>query len=125
MQRIILLRHGKVSLTQDIKLTASKFNSWVVEYNNADLKVEILKDDTRDILDGANTIFSSALKRSIQSIKLYNKAPHEIDDLFNEAQLPTAKGTLIKLKPSLWLIIYRLLWLFGNSKNCELFKKLS
>jgi len=124
MQKIILLRHGEVDIENYKNLSANQFGEWIVEYNNSNIKSEFqTKNEVKDLLNKADILICSNLKRSIQSIEIFDKIPFETNNVFNEAQLPFSNWKLLKLNPKIWLIIFRLLWIFGYSQNSESFKE--
>jgi broad specificity phosphatase PhoE len=120
MKKIILLRHGEVDVKDNNKISANEFGQWIIKYNNSNIKFECLsKNEIKSLFDKSNIIICSNLKRSIQSAELFNKIPFEINDIFKEAKLPYSNWTKLKLSPKIWLIIFRILWLFGYYKNSE------
>ena len=124
MQKIILLRHGEVDIKNYENISASQFGKWIIEYNNSDIKSDFSsKDQIKDLLNETDILICSNLKRSIQSIEIFNKIPFETNDIFNEAELPFLNWNLLTLNPKVWLISFRILWFFGYSQNCESFKK--
>jgi len=124
MQKIILLRHGEVDIKDYKNISANQFRKWIIEYNNSDIKSEFSsKNEIQNLLNETDILICSNLKRSIQSIEIFDKIPFETNDIFNEAELPYSNWNLLKLNPKIWLIIFRILWLFGYSQNCESFKK--
>ncbi len=123
-QKIILLRHGELEIANYKCISANQFGKWIVKYNNADIKSEFSsKDEIKDLLNSTNILICSNLKRSVQSLEVFDRIPFEINDIFNEAQLPFSNWKLLKLNPKIWLLIFRLLWLFGYSQNSESFKE--
>ena len=124
MQKIILLRHGEVEIENYKYISANQFGKWIVKYNNADIKSLISsKDEMKDLLNSADILICSNLKRSVQSVEIFDKTPFKTDDIFNEAELPYSNWNLLKLNPKVWLIFFRILWLFGYSKNSESYKE--
>ena len=76
MQKIILLRHGEVEIENYKHISANQFGQWIVEYNNADIKSLISsKDEVKNLLDKADVLICSNLKRSVQSIEVFDKIP--------------------------------------------------
>jgi broad specificity phosphatase PhoE len=124
MKKIILLRHGEVDIKDYKNISANQFEEWIIEYNNSDIKSEFSsKDEIKDLLNETDILICSNLKRSIQSIEIFDKIPFETNDVFNEAELPFLNWSLLKLDTKVWLIFFRILWFFGYSQNCESFKK--
>ncbi len=124
MQKIILLRHAKVDIKNYKNISANQFEKWIIEYNNSDIKSESSsKNEIRNLLNETDILICSNLKRSIQSIEVFDKIPFETNDIFNEAELPHSNWNLLKLNPKVWLIFFRILWFFGYSQNCESYKE--
>ena len=124
MQKIILLRHGEVNIKNYKNISANQFEKWIIEYNNSDIEFESSsKNEIRNLLNETDILICSNLKRSIQSIEVFDKIPFETNDIFNEAELPHSNWNLLKLHPKVWLIFFRILWFFGYSQNCESYKE--
>ena len=124
MQKIVLLRHGEVDIKEYKNISTNQFGEWIIEYNNSDIKSNFSsKDEIKDLLNETDILICSNLKRSIQSIEIFDKIPFETNDIFNEAELPFSNWDLLKLNPKVWLIFLRILWFFGYSQNCESVKK--
>ncbi len=123
MGKIILLRHGEVNIKEYKNIWANEFEKWTIEYNNSDIKSNFSsKDEIKNIINQTNVLVCSKLKRSIQSVEIFDKTPFEINELFNEAEIPFSNWNLLKLQPKIWLVFFRVLWFFGYSQNCESFK---
>jgi len=124
VKTIILLRHGEVDIDNNRKISAYQFKDWINQYNNSNIKHKIPeKDEVKSVLDKADIILASGLKRSSQSIEIFKKTAYKKENIFNEAQIPYTDWTTIRLTPKLWLIIFRTLWFFGYSKNSKSFKE--
>ncbi len=124
MGKIILIRHGIVNINDNDKITAKEFGSWIQKYNSANIKDECNnKNEISKILNESNIIVCSSLKRSIQSIELFDKKASMTNTLFNEAQLPFRSFNFLTLKAKYWLTIFRILWFVGYSKNVESYNK--
>jgi hypothetical protein len=123
MQKIILLRHGKVDIKNYKNISVNQFGKWLTQYNNTNIQSEFpSKKRIKILLDKADIILCSNLKRSTESLEIFDKIPFETNDIFTEAQLPYFNCNLLKLNPKIWLVIFRILWFLGYSKNCESFK---
>ena len=120
---ITLLRHGKALMPNLNKISAASFSHWVEAYNAADLcPTSIPSSSTLNHAKQSHAVICSQLPRSIQSAKALDiKNITLIDTQFNEAGIPNANWRSLKLSPMIWAIIFRLLWLFGYSKNSESF----
>ena len=117
MKQIILIRHGEVDIKDYNKISADKFGEWIIRYDNSNIKMSSSKNELKTIFNKSNIILCSNLKRSIQSVEKFNKTAFEINNIFNEAELPYSNWTTLKLNPKIWLIIFRILWIFGYSQN--------
>lgn len=123
MKRIILLRHGEVDITNNKSISSKEFKKWIMQYDNSDIKSEFSsKNEISSLLNEADILICSKLKRSIQSLEIFDKLAFESSEIFNEVQLPSFNTKLVKLKAKTWLVFFRLLWFFGYSKNCESYK---
>jgi len=121
---IILVRHGKPIIPSLNKINALSFKFWVEQYNSSELSSSSMPSkELLAIAKKCNAFVCSGLPRSIQSVTSLN-----IDNItlshsqFNEAGLPNANWSMIKLSPMTWAVIFRLLWLFGYANNSESFK---
>ncbi len=121
--QIILLRHGKVNGPPISILSAENFSEWVYAYDNNELDSSSKPtEDARHIVTNANAVVCSDLPRSIESAKILGVEDINLcHSLFNEAGLPVAKWKYPKLSVRIWVIIFRIIWLFGYSKNSESF----
>jgi len=122
---ITLLRHGEPDIPSLNKLSASAFYEWIRDYNDSGLSMT--SEPTHEALTCAsdcNAIVCSNLRRSIESANALNAEKVVLSDLiFNEAGLPSANWRRLKLSPKLWAVFFRVLWLFGYSRNSESFKE--
>ena len=124
MKKIILMRHSEVDIDYSNKISPYDFKNWVVKYNNSDIKSNISKKDSIEkVLEESNIILCSNLKRSIDSVKQFDKNIFGTNDLFNEFEIPFFKSKLLKLNPKVWLVFFRFLWFFGYSNGCESFRE--
>ena len=122
MKKIILLRHSKVDI-KNKNIYANELKNYIKEYNCSNI---ILQSNNKiaTTYQENNILICSNLKRSIQTVNnVFNKKANYINELFNEAELPYPNNKLLKLPVSLWLIIFRILWFFGYSKNSQSYKE--
>ena len=122
---ITLLRHGKPEELSLHRLNASDFCGWIQDYNVSSLS-EFSKptEAVFNYVNRCNVIICSELTRSIDSAKIFNKEKIILSDsIFNEAGLPSANWQKLKLTPKIWAVLFRVLWLFGFSRNSESFKE--
>ena len=122
MKKIILLRHSKVDI-KNKSIYANELKNYIKEYNSSNIITQ--SNNKIDTIYHENKILiCSNLKRSIQTVNnVFNKKPDYINKLFNEAELPYTNKKLLKLPVSLWLIIFRILWFIGYSKNSISYKE--
>ena len=118
---IILLRHGKPTIELQGLIKSSDFKNLTAAYAKSGIKDAPVKD----LKDHFNShyIVCSDLARSIESAKkLELNEIHLVDQLFKETDIPYFELSFLKLPVTVWLIIFRVLWLFGFKQNGESFK---
>ena len=114
MKKITFVRHAKVDMDSSKSITAKMIKSWEEEYNNAPIIKDFPQDEAlHNAFDEVDYILSSTLRRTQDSIVLLGCSIDESNALFNEAQIPALHGHFVKLKPTSWLILFRLLSLVG------------
>ena len=124
MKKIILLRHGEVDIKNYENMSSNEFSQWIIEYNNAEIKSDFLqKNDIKMLLNETDILICSTLSRSLQSLAIFKKIPFESNALFDEAEIPYSCSNFLRLKAKHWLVVYRILWFLGYSKNAESYKK--
>lgn len=122
--QIVIMRHGKPDVLHKKRIIPSEFNSWIKEYDLATIsESSIPEHESLKIADEADAVVCSNLLRSRESAyKLGITNVFLSDDLFNEASMPYLKINFPKVSITLLLILCRILWLFGYSKNVESFE---
>ena len=117
--RIVLLRHGKPKLRKWGITSSRGFSAWIEEYDAANVCNESLPSQaTKTIADSCNSVLCSDLPRSIHSAKLIRPdVKVSVSELFRELDLPHGRGNIVKLKPSVWAVFFRILWFAGYSHN--------
>jgi broad specificity phosphatase PhoE len=114
MRKITFIRHAKVDMDSSIPMTSKMLKRWEEAYNNAPIIQDLPEDQALyQVFDEVDYILSSTLKRSHDSVALLDRSIDESNVLFNEAQVPALEGTFIKLKPTSWLVLFRLFSLVG------------
>ena len=114
MKKITFVRHAKVDMDSSKSITAKMLKSWEEEYNTAPIIQNIPQDEAlHKVIAEVDYILSSTLRRTKDSIVLLGSSVDESNALFNEAQIPTLNGNFIKLKPTSWMVVFRLLSLVG------------
>jgi len=119
--KIILIRHAKVLLVDYAKITASQMRAWVDEYNYASINTTLPSKEVISLIKDADVVVVSSLSRTNASLELIGIIPTEQNSLFNEIELPEAKGTFLKLHTKTWLIILRFMMLLRIGKNSRVF----
>jgi broad specificity phosphatase PhoE len=124
---ISLIRHGKSQLTENEKVTSLEFKKWVEKYDYLGVYEEsAYPSATLEKVATANIVITSDLKRAVESARLLKPVTKIISDpLFRETELPSNSSQLfnVKLKPSIWAIVLRILWFSGYSYECESLNK--
>ncbi|ALC89163.1 phosphoglycerate mutase [Bacillus sp. FJAT-18017] len=121
---ISLIRHGKSRHTENGRITCSDFKKWIEKYDYTGVFEETTYPFwTVEKVTNARIVITSNLKRSVQSAMYINTEKGTISSpLFREIELPTCSKKLgLKLSPSMWSFILRLLWFCGYSNECESF----
>ena len=118
---IILLRHGKPTLELKGRINSADFKKLTVTYALSGIKDEPVKQLKNYFK--SHYIVCSDLERSIQSAKkLQVNEIHLVDQLFKETEIPYFELSYFMLPVTAWLVLFRIMWLFGFNKNGESFK---
>jgi len=119
---IILLRHGKPKVELNGRIRPVDFKQLVTVYAESEIQDSPplhLKEQFT-----SHYVVCSHLQRSIHSAKkLGCKEIHLSEPLFAETDIPFFDKMSIKLPVIAWLIIFRVMWLFGFNKNGESFSQ--
>jgi len=110
---IILMRHAEV-IMDNKPIYAQEMASFITAYDEGKIHKDVPMD-----LPVSDIYVCSALKRSVESLKLMGYEPQMIDKVFNEAQLPYADMKSFKLSAKIWAPLFRIAWLFGYSNHSE------
>ncbi|KFK94656.1 MULTISPECIES: hypothetical protein [unclassified Serratia (in: enterobacteria)] len=116
---IILMRHGKPAFTDAQKVTAHEMPTWIEHYDLSDISDNQPPEACRVMARKARLAASSHLPRAISSGAALNLEPQIVDDIFREAELPIYFIPVLRLSPFSWIILLRLIWLCGMSKEAE------
>lgn len=118
MKQITLIRHAKVDIDNSQKIDSVLLKNWVTAYDTANIHAGSLPtQETIDVAKNADLILTSTLKRTVDSVKVLCVDIFESNEVFNEAKIPDVNMPFLKLKPKTWLVILRLLLLFGLGKK--------
>jgi broad specificity phosphatase PhoE len=105
------------------RINAQGFRRWIKDYNASTLRAKSLPPDRLSTYARqSEMLVCSKQARSLDSARALDAArPLIFDAAFNEAGIPSANWTTLKLSPSWWAVVFRVLWLFGYHQNCESF----
>lgn len=118
MKQIILIRHAKVDIDHSQAIDASSLKNWVGGYDIADIHFDSKPTQkTNAMVESASVLVTSSLKRTIDSAKVLGADIYESSVIFNEAQIPNVNIPFLKFKPKTWLLVLRVLLLFGLGKK--------
>lgn len=118
MTQITLIRHAKVDIDNSRKINAHSLQKWVEAYDVAPIHTESLPaQETVALAQSADVVITSTLSRTIDSAKVLGVDVYEENKIFNEAAIPEVNIPFLKLKPKIWLVILRVLLLFGLGKK--------
>lgn len=123
--QIVLMRHGKPKIENQLRLNAMEFSAWVEKYNAAgvDKKCQPTQAAIEKANDCAFTVCSN-LPRSLESAEILGVRRSGISDsMFREMEMPSTAWRFPALSLAAWSVIFRLAWAFGYSTNVESFKK--
>ncbi|MEJ1393503.1 MAG: histidine phosphatase family protein [Candidatus Sedimenticola sp. (ex Thyasira tokunagai)] len=124
MKTIVLLRHGKPNVPEYKTMKGKEIKKWIDSYNLSGIDRSCQPSgEAAEIAKGCDVVVCSDLARSIESAKaLEIKQINTIEPLFREVGLPYGNVPFMKLKPEIWAVLFRILWLFGYSSNGESIK---
>lgn len=119
---IILLRHGKPNIELQGKIRPVDFKQLVTVY--AESGIQDSPPPQLGEQFNSHFVVCSHLPRSQHSAeKLGFNEIHLSDSLFAETDIPFFEKSAISLPVIGWLVIFRIMWLFGFHKNGESFSK--
>ena len=124
MKKITFIRHAKVDMDSSKPITSRMLKSWEEAYNHAPIIQELPKDELLyQAFDEVDYVVTSTLRRTKDSVVLLDRSIDASNVLLNEAQIPALNGHLIKLKPTLWLVLFRLFSLVGFGRWAVVLKE--
>lgn len=117
---LILIRHGRPDIRTDQCLTASGWADWVEHYDRAGLDPALPPPaETLAVIRDCRYFVCSSLPRSQESATALGVTPDLCDATFRELEMPRPGWRTPKLPLTVWLFLFRLLWLLGYSARCE------
>jgi broad specificity phosphatase PhoE len=115
MKKILIYRHAKPIVSENEVILGKDYPSWVKRYNESEICLP------EKVLLKENFVFTSKINRSIKTGKAISKKTEE-HELFNEAEVPLIRFPKFKRKAKFWIVISRILWMYGISTKCESYK---
>ena len=119
---IILLRHGKPDIELKGNLNAGKFKQLIAEYSQSGIK-DIPSEQLKKCFNCHYVVCSNLVRSTESAEKLNLENIHVSDALFRETEIPHFDKSFFSLPVIVWLILLRIMWLFGFSKNGESFSQ--
>lgn len=114
MKKITFIRHAKVDMDSSTPITSGMLKNWEDAYNSAPIIQDIPHDETlHKTFIEADYILSSTLRRTKDSVALLGYCVDDSHALFDEAKIPVLSGNFMRLKPTSWMVVFRLLSLIG------------
>nr|WP_275581999.1 histidine phosphatase family protein [Bacillus ectoiniformans] len=121
-----MIRHGKSIHKEGNRMNSKQFQKWVMAYDQKGIEsADCFPEQTKEAVKKAEAVVTSHLKRSIDSASsISHQAKVVTDQLYREVDLPELNlPSIIKLKPSAWLVLSRIIWLAGFSHQAESYKE--
>ena len=117
--KIILMRHGKLLLTQTRWIAPVEMERWIEHYNLSEVEVDGMPVTSLKLANSAACIVASTASRALSSVQALGHTASVADAVFCEAPLPFALWRFPRQPPFIWAAIFRLLWFFGYSRGSE------
>jgi broad specificity phosphatase PhoE len=122
-KKIILIRHAKVVIDGSQWLNSEELKDWVVAYNLAPIEHSVRDEQLLQELKEADFVLTSALRRTIDTVELLDGEINLSSMVFNELDIPEYNIPWLKLRPSSWLTLFRVLQILRiKTKNSFLQK---
>lgn len=117
---IILGRHGRPEVDQSHWIAPQKLGNWIAEFDDGGILSGEIPKSTSIAAARCKVIVASPLRRSYQSAQLLASSQLVVtEDLIREAGLPHPSWPLPSLPTRIWLVIFRIAWYCGYSRNAE------
>jgi broad specificity phosphatase PhoE len=117
--QITLLRHGKPDFVWNRVIRGSEVKHLQKQYDASGI-IDNPPLELQRFAEQHNCVVCSDFPRSIQSATALGASTiHLSDEEFREISIPCFDNVSMKLPIKLWVVILRVLWLFGFSKNTE------
>ena len=124
MSTIILARHGRPACDYRTPIPGRAFAEWRRAEDNAPLDTSSHPGpELVDLVRGASCIVTSPLRRSLESAHLLAPGVKPMTDrLVQEAALPSAFPSNLRLSPDAWRVLARVAWFCCWSGGVESFR---
>lgn len=117
--KIILIRHGKPDFLFRGNASSAEIGNLVKLFDGCGI-IDEPPNEIKQLASIDNIIFCSNLSRSIESAKALKQCESYItNQVFKEVLLPYFDINKIKIPVKIWLVLFRLLSIFGFAKNGE------
>lgn len=117
--RITLLRHGKPAFELKGNVSGKDLGMVARSYDLSGI-VGAPPTEAVAAVQGNPVVVCSHLARSLESAKALGFSEVRVrDPLFRETPMPYFRSGSIPLPVTVWVVVLRLLWLFGFSRNGE------
>jgi broad specificity phosphatase PhoE len=117
---IVLGRHGRPAIGQSRWIAPRKLGQWIAEFNVGGILSGQIPESTLLAAACCKVVVASPLHRSFQSAELLASSQLVVtEELIREAEMPHPSWWLPVLPVAVWLVIFRIAWYCGYSRNAE------
>ena len=117
---IVLGRHGRPVLDQSKWIAPRTLGRWIAAFNDGGILSGQIPRSTSLAAGRCKVIVTSPLRRSYQSAQLLASSQLVVtEDLISEAGMPHPDWLFPALPIAAWLVIFRVAWYCGYSRNSE------
>ncbi len=119
--KIVLLRHGESLVPKSEPIKAIQLDAWIILFNLSGIKSDAVPPAiANQIASSCQVIVCSDYPRSIDSVDALGvKSEQTCDAMFREMGLSSFSLPFLKLKPKIWILMFRTFWLFGLGSTGE------
>lgn len=117
--QITLMRHGKPTLARSNWVSPAGMAQWIENYDRSEVQAQHIPAESKACAKAAKVIVSSTAHRALTSVRALGAVASLVSVAFNEAQLPFALVAFPRLPPSVWLVLFRMLWFLRYSRGAE------
>lgn len=108
---------------KDCRLNAAEFGRWVSEYNAAGIDADCRPPQPAiEQAAKCNLVVCSTFRRSLESARALGTETIDVcASTYREMDMPHVNLRFPRLSPSVWSVLFRLMWVGGYSANAESF----